>query len=133
MSETSGVDVWFLRLGHSESDAHGGASRTVDCAGRGSSPASRGAAGYRKGTAALHRQDVAVNRKTVAGILSGLGLQSPAAQPAFGRGCGLLGWRIPPTSFCGASGRRRQGRFSSGTSLMCVPAKDGFMSQLSPI
>ena len=47
--------------------------------------ASYRAAGYRKVTAALHRQGVAVDRKTVAGIMSGLGLRSPATQRAFRR------------------------------------------------
>lgn len=47
--------------------------------------ASHQAAGYRKVTAALHRQGVPVNRKTVAGIMTELGLRSPAAQRAFRR------------------------------------------------
>jgi len=44
---------------------------------------SQGAAGYRKITAALARDDVVVDRKTVAHIMRGLGLISPAAQRAF--------------------------------------------------
>ena len=44
---------------------------------------SRGAAGYRKVTAALARDLVVVDRKTVAHIMRGLGLISPAAQRAF--------------------------------------------------
>ena len=44
---------------------------------------SRGAAGYRKITAALARDTVVVDRKTVAHIMRGLGLISPAAQRAF--------------------------------------------------
>ena len=45
--------------------------------------ASAGAAGYRKVTAALARQETIVDRKTVAGIMRGLGLISPAAERAF--------------------------------------------------
>ncbi|WP_241972765.1 IS3 family transposase [Cryobacterium cryoconiti] len=45
--------------------------------------ASSGAAGYRKVTAALARQNTFVDRKTVAAIMRGLGLISPAAERAF--------------------------------------------------
>lgn len=44
---------------------------------------SQGAAGYRKITAALARGGIVVDRKTVAHIMRGLGLISPAAQRAF--------------------------------------------------
>lgn len=47
--------------------------------------ASNGVAGYRKVTAACHRAGIAVDRKTIAGIMAGHGLRSPAAIRAFRR------------------------------------------------
>lgn len=46
---------------------------------------SKNVAGYRKVTAAIHRRNQRVDRKTVASIMSGLGLMSPAAQRQFRR------------------------------------------------
>jgi len=47
--------------------------------------ASNNVAGYRKVTAALHRAGIAVDRKTIAAIMAGHGLRSPAAVRAFRR------------------------------------------------
>lgn len=49
---------------------------------------SNNVSGYRKVTAAIRRQGTIVNRKTVADIMAGLGLMSPAAERAFRRAKG---------------------------------------------
>ena len=46
---------------------------------------SNNVAGYRKVTAAIHRSGHPVDRKTIAAIMSGLGLMSPAAERQFRR------------------------------------------------
>jgi len=46
---------------------------------------SKNVSGYRKVTAALHRRGETVNRKTIATIMSDLGLMSPAAERQFRR------------------------------------------------
>lgn len=47
--------------------------------------ASNRVSGYRKVTAAVRRDGIVVNRKTIANIMAGLGLMSPAAERAFTR------------------------------------------------
>ena len=46
---------------------------------------SKNVSGYRKVAAAIHRRGQGVNRKTVASIMSGLGLMSPTAERQFRR------------------------------------------------